>query len=130
MLPGEQAEPLEPPPAALTAGLAAQIDLRELPSEGGALVFANTAWNKHATDVGVAASPGGTPGALRILGAIFELALWRRRWRLGAARRRRRAARPARAPLPGDDRPTTDEAPPTTEMPVLVGAPAPGSDGP
>ena len=44
VLPGVQSAAAAPPPANLIATLAGQLDLRELPSEGGTYFFENTSW--------------------------------------------------------------------------------------
>ncbi|MGI8777916.1 MAG: glycosyltransferase [Acidimicrobiales bacterium] len=41
---GDVSGPQRPPPAALTRGLASQLDLRLLPSDPAAIVYENTAW--------------------------------------------------------------------------------------
>ncbi|MBV9411376.1 MAG: hypothetical protein JO148_07255, partial [Acidimicrobiia bacterium] len=44
LVPGSASSPSFPVPADVTAGLAAQLDLRELPSDPALLVYENTAW--------------------------------------------------------------------------------------
>ena len=44
LVPGQSSSPAFPVPADVMAGLAAQIDLRQLPSEPALLVYENTAW--------------------------------------------------------------------------------------
>jgi GT2 family glycosyltransferase len=60
-----------PPSEIVLDALTVQSDLHELPSEGGALVFENTAWRAgpHAPP------PGGMPAWPRVLGVIAEFAL-------------------------------------------------------
>jgi hypothetical protein len=76
VLTGEQSAAADPPPTALLEGLAAQSDLRELPAEGGTLVFANTAWHEGEGIPGAIASPSGTPSPLRVAGVCLEVACW------------------------------------------------------
>jgi hypothetical protein len=75
--------------------LGSQLDLRELPSEGGVYFFENVDWHGSATLV-PAVPDGATPAPWRALGVVAALAAW-----LGAAglavSRRRRTRRPRRA---------------------------------
>jgi GT2 family glycosyltransferase len=94
VLAGVQTAPAAPPPKDLLAVLGSQLDLRELPSEGGVYFFQNVDWQGSATLV--PAVPGGaTPAPWRALGVVAALAAW-----LGAAglavSRRRRTRRPRR----------------------------------
>jgi len=59
------------PPQILLDGLTAQSDLHELPTEGGALVFENTAWRPGAH----LATREGLDPLYRTLGVAFELVL-------------------------------------------------------
>ncbi|MCU1491773.1 MAG: putative glycosyltransferase, partial [Acidimicrobiaceae bacterium] len=90
-----QQSPAAPPPGRLLVALAAQGDLHQLPSEGGALVFENTDWSPTAQ---AATRPvaGGTPAVLRTLGMVAEVLLWVGVLiALGARRRSRRHRLPA-----------------------------------
>jgi len=102
VLNGEQSALADPPPTLLLDGLAAQSDLRELPAEGGTLVFENTAWHPGETIPGAIAGPGGTPSALRVAGVCLEVACWAFLGGYFFLRRRRRGkAQHARRPPPG-----------------------------
>jgi len=95
VLTGVQSAAAAPSPADLVATLAGQLDLRELPSEGGTYFFENTSWRPD----GVAAPSvpgGGTPAPLREIGVVAALGCWLFAG-LGAASRRRRARRSRRA---------------------------------
>ncbi len=107
-LPGVQAPPSVPPPPVLIEALQAQSDLRQLPTEGGVIAFANVAWHSSpaaggpagASGSGGAAAPawprelGLSVGLLVVLLAVAE----------GIVRRRRRRRLGLRgAPLVGKD---------------------------
>jgi hypothetical protein len=100
-LPGVQAPPFVPPPANLVQALQSQSDLRQLPTEGGVIAFANVAWSPS--------SPGTSKGAFGSLGS--PAAAWPRQLGLAAGlflvalallegfvRRRRRRVGPRRTP--------------------------------
>ena len=114
-LAGVQVAPEAPPPPGLVAALARQLDLRELPSEGGAYFFENTAW--HGSGAATPTVPGGgVPAPLRVLGVVLALAGWLAAAGFAVVRRRRaRTARRAAA------RGGTGVAAPE---PVAVGAPS------
>ena len=99
------------PPQLLLDALTAQSDLHELPSEGGALVFENTAWTPGAhlpTNSGVSAT-------YRTLGVVGELALVGvLLLAYGAGRRRRRGRR---------GRHVRDAAPPESGQEVAIADP-------
>jgi GT2 family glycosyltransferase len=92
VLAGAQAAPAAHAPQVLLDGLAAQSDLHELPSEGGSVVFENSAWRPGATLAATASTPGGTSSVLRSFGVALAIVSW-----LGIAdffvRRRRRRSR-------------------------------------
>lgn len=112
VLTGVQASTLAPPPPGLLSALANQQDLRELPSEGGTYLFANTAW--HPPKSGVLAVPSGsTPSFVRVLGVVVAIGAWIGLGVLAVARRRRRArmrrSRSAKASVaPGADAPARE----------------------
>jgi hypothetical protein len=96
----------EPPPADLLSALQSQPDLRALPTEGGTLVFENTAWTSRlASDHGrfsaLAVPKGSTPAALRGLGVAGAILAWLACataawvWRRRTARDRRRRRAPS-----------------------------------
>jgi GT2 family glycosyltransferase len=108
-----------PPPADLITALQSQRDLRELPSEGGAVIFENTAWTVRSVTHRGRALPlpvpkGSTPAALRSLGVAGAIVAWCASgaaawsWRRRAARERRHR----RAPITA--------APPPEHEPILV----------
>jgi GT2 family glycosyltransferase len=95
VLAGIQTAPAAPPPKDLLGALASQLDLRELPSEGGVYFFQNVAWPGSAPRV--SAVPGGaTPALWRALGVSLALVGWLAAAGL-AVTRRRRARRARRA---------------------------------
>ena len=98
-LPGGQRQAATPAPLALRNALGAQIDLHELPSEGGVAVYANLAWSPASGSQPAVSGAGGTPAALRSLGVAAALSCW-----LGALllylRRRRRSRARRHAPRP------------------------------
>ncbi|MDQ6798088.1 MAG: glycosyltransferase [Actinomycetota bacterium] len=67
---GGTAGPQRPPPAALTRGLASQLDLRLLPSDPATIVYENIAWGPGRE---IANGPKIPPGAVNTLGAGAEL---------------------------------------------------------
>ncbi|HLI15055.1 MAG TPA: glycosyltransferase family 2 protein [Acidimicrobiales bacterium] len=104
VLAGVQQASAANPPEALVGGLAAQADLHQLPSEGGAQVFENAAWRPGSGVPGSLAGPGGTPAPLRGLAVALELALWVAAAvglaRLPSGARARRRGSHARRPAP------------------------------
>ncbi len=119
VLAGMQDATAAPPPAGLVPSLAAQQDLRRLPGEGGAIVFADTAWRPSPAGSPILTSGGGTPAWLRGLSLAVSLvaaalaAAWC--WR---GRARRHSHRPAhRAPHR-----------PLRPLAVNVPPPPPGAD--
>jgi GT2 family glycosyltransferase len=76
VLSGEQSAVADPPPVLLLDGLAAQLDLRELPAEGGTLVFENTAWHTGDGAPNAVLGRGGLPAVLRVVAAVAECASW------------------------------------------------------
>jgi hypothetical protein len=82
---GTQSARPAPAPQLLLDALANQNDLHQLPSEGGALVFANTVAPKS-----VLAVPSGLPGPLYLIGVLVELAFWIYLARVGLRERRTR----------------------------------------
>ncbi len=139
-LPGVQAPPSVPPPPALVEALQAQSDLRQLPTEGGVIAFANVAWHSStaAGGPGAAVGSGGAPapawprelglsaGLLVVLLAVAE----------GIVRRRRRRRLGLRgAPVAGKDiaaeppsEPTEELAPEPPFEPTEEDAPEPPSE--
>ena len=107
-LPGVQVPPLVPPQPSLVEALQAQSDLRQLPTEGGVIAFANVAWPLAGTPANnsvaaLAPSRGATPAWLRELGVATGLLAVVLGVCEGFVRRRRRrrfAAFPT--PPPGD----------------------------
>ncbi len=106
-LTGVSAPTMAPPPADLVGALQGQQDLRELPSEGGAVVFENTSaalrsQPRHGRAVVLPVPKGSTPAVVRGLGVAGALAAWfaigvaALSWRRRAARERRRR----RLPIP------------------------------
>jgi GT2 family glycosyltransferase len=98
VLAGTASEVSSRPPEIVLDALTVQSDLHELPSEGGALVFENTAWRPGAAPL----PPGGLPGALRVLATLAEFVgvlalavLLVRRKRHALHRARRAAERPS-----------------------------------
>jgi GT2 family glycosyltransferase len=96
----------EPPPADLLAALQSQSDLRALPTEGGTLVFENTAWTsrpvvRSGRALALPVPKGSTPAFLRSLGVAAAVLAWFAcaavgwAWRRRAARDRRRRRVPA-----------------------------------
>ena len=107
-LTGVSAPTMAPPPADLVGALQGQQDLRELPSEGGAVVFENTSaalrsQPRHGRAVVLPVPKGSTPAVVRGLGVAGALAAW---FAIGVAALswRRRAAARASAP-PSTDPP-------------------------
>jgi GT2 family glycosyltransferase len=98
-LAGVQKAPEAAPPADLIAALSKQLDLRELPSEGGVYFFRNTAWRGSGLPV-PAVPGGGTPAPWRVLGVAVALAAWLA-IAYAAVTRRRRARRARRAAAAG-----------------------------
>jgi GT2 family glycosyltransferase len=115
LLSGSNGGLVAPPPQLLLDALTAQSDLHELPSEGGALVFENTAWRPSA----LAAGPGSTPSALRVLAAVAELGALLGVGALLFARRRRGGRRGLHA---SDDEPLPDTPEESAPDEELVGA--------
>ncbi len=68
VLAGVQKSEIVPMPVGVVTGLANQLDLEQLPSEGGALVF-----KTKGRLTGAISLPGSTPGFLRILLLVAEL---------------------------------------------------------
>ena len=96
--------------------LARQLDLRELPSEGGAYFFENTAW--HGSGVATPTVPGGgVPAPLRVLGVVVALAGWLATAGFAVVRRRRARIAARRAATRGGPGVVVPE-------PVAVGAPS------
>lgn len=91
VLPGVQQANTASAPQVLLDGLSAQSDLHELPSEGGTVVFENSAWAPGRAVAAAAPGPGGTPAPLRSAGVAAALLAWAAvaGWHL----RRRRAGR-------------------------------------
>ncbi len=100
---GAASQTAAPPPGDLLSSLQNQEDLRELPGEGGAVVFENTAWtlrppSHHGRATPLPVPKGSTPGVLRSLGVVGAIvawfacaaAAWSRRRRSARDRRRRR----------------------------------------
>jgi hypothetical protein len=107
-LPGVQVPPSFPPPASLVRALQEQSDLRELPTEGGVLLFENTAWPVAGSPpnsvVALAAGSAGTPRSLRTLGlatSLFVIALSSAEGVVRRRRRHRRARSRTSVPLDG-----------------------------
>lgn len=84
---GTQTSQSAPAPQVLLDALANQGDLHQLPSEGGALVFENTA-----TLTPIAAKPAGVSSVIRLIAIILELIGWFFLARLGLRERRKRQA--------------------------------------
>jgi hypothetical protein len=61
---GDAGGPQRPPPAALTRGLASQLDLRLLPSDPAAIVYENTAWGPARASTVAAKVPVDPPSSL------------------------------------------------------------------
>ena len=107
-LPGVQAPPSTPAPAGLVQTLQAQSDLRQLPTEGGVLVFSNTAWppagsSRASSVVSLPKSRGESPGWLRALGLAGGLLVVGLGLGEGIVRRSRRRSRSEAAPgTPGN----------------------------
>lgn len=120
----QQATPA-PPPEDLLAALLAQADLHELPRQGGALVFENTAWHD-----GAALTPaGGTPAPLHALAVAAEIACWLAVGGLLRVRRWRRPAPEGQGPAGGEVADAADTpplVPPAEPAPALAPA-APGA---
>ncbi|MGA8295460.1 MAG: glycosyltransferase family 2 protein [Acidimicrobiales bacterium] len=97
---------LAPPPADLVTALQNQQDLRELPSEGGVMLFENVDLapsGQRLRPLLVGAVPkGSTPAVLRTLGVALAIAIWFAIAVLAWARRRRqaRSRRRHRVPVP------------------------------
>ncbi|HUY30704.1 MAG TPA: glycosyltransferase family 2 protein [Acidimicrobiales bacterium] len=95
VLPGVQSATRARAPQVLLDALSAQSDLHELPSEGGIVVFENSAWS--ARSARALAGSGGTPALLRSAGVAGALLGW---WALALYfARRRRATRGRRREL-------------------------------
>ena len=97
-LPGEQTPERLTPSAALVAALRAQVDLRQLPTEGGVIAFENVEWPVPAAGAPVpalAVQPAGVPGWLRSIGVLAGLAIVVATSAVVLRRRRRRTAAPA-----------------------------------
>jgi len=97
-LPGVQLPPSVPPPTNLVQALQAQSDLRQLPTEGGVIAFANVAWpaagSPSATSVAALGSGrGGTSPTLRELGLALGLLVVATGIAEGFIRRRHRRRR-------------------------------------
>lgn len=101
--PGGQRQAATPPPVALRNALGAQIDLHELPGEGGVAVYANLAWTPAPAAHRLGAPAAGTPAVVRGLGVAAALACWLGVLWLYLRRRRRSRARrhSPRPPSPG-----------------------------
>src|SRR5579863_401530 len=119
VLSGVQTSTLAPPPAGLLGTLSNQQDLRQLPSEGGTYLYANSAWQPPANGA-IPVPAGSTSGVLRVLGVVGAIGAWLMIALMFIARRRSRARdRRARAyaqPM------TLDEVVPEREL-VAAGAP-------
>jgi hypothetical protein len=129
-----------PPPPALVEALQAQSDLRQLPTEGGVIAFANVAWHSSLAAGGPAGAvgSGGAPapawprelglsaGLLVVLLAVAEGIVRRRRRRrlglLGAP-----VASKDIAPEPPSE-PTSEPAPEPPSEPIEEDAPEPLSE--
>lgn len=106
----------QPPPADLVGALQNQQDLRELPAEGGTVLFENTAWTTRPLDRRALSVPkGSTPAVLRSLGVAAAILAWLVCAAAAWSRRRRAARQRRRRPVP------IAAAPQPAEEPVLVG---------
>jgi hypothetical protein len=106
-LPGVQVPPSGPPPAGLVQALQAQSDLRQLPTEGGVIAFANVAWPLAGSPgdnsvVALGSVSGGTPPWLRELGVAAGLVAVALAIGEGFVRRRRRRRLGLSDSPPGD----------------------------
>jgi hypothetical protein len=120
-LPGVQLPPSVPPPLSLVQALQAQSDMRQLPTEGGVIAFANVAWpapgSSSTSSVAVlGAGGGGTSPLWRELGLAAGLLAVALGIIEGFFRRRRRRRR-----LRGLGYPPFDEA-------IADRVPDPGSE--
>ncbi len=77
-LAGVQSGAPAPPPPDLVGGLITQVDLRQLPAEGGAYVFANASWSPSTSPTGrlPAAGPSSIGSLPPALGAAFSVFCW------------------------------------------------------
>jgi GT2 family glycosyltransferase len=135
LLTGEQTAPRLPPPAGLVTALRAQSDLRQLPEEGGVLVWANADWvpadgDGVISDPRASSDPGlralGVAGGLLVAGACVTEGVVRRR---RAPRRVSRDSAPASGGPPYE--PTDVTAPDATsaEDAGRLDAATPATDG-
>ena len=88
---GTQSVESAPPPQVLLDALANQNDLHQLPSEGGALIFENTA------ALTATAPPGGLGHWIHLVAVIVEMVAWLLLGRIGLRERRLRQAARRRA---------------------------------
>ena len=127
-LPGVQAPPSVPPPPVLVEALQAQSDLRQLPTEGGVIAFANVAWHSSPAAGGPAGSSGSggapAPAWPRELGLAAGLLVVLLAVAEGIVRRRRRRRLGLRgAPSVGEDIAAEESA--QEPPPELTDEPAP-----